>query len=323
MGRFLRSHWFIAGLITVLTAALLAPDWAPRLGRGQDALFAAMFLVTGLTLPGSALRGAVLNLRFHAWVQGISLVAFPLLGLGLDRVLALLEVEPHLRLGLLLTCCLPTTISSCVQLTRLAGGDEAAAICTAAIGNLLGIVLTPFWALALAGSHLQVEAWPVIQHLLTIIALPLAIGQALRPWLGTWAGQHRGRLNTVSTLALLTAMWGIFAASFRGGVTGLTPLGLGVLILGICALFLLLLGGAWTLFGRLGFTPPQRIAATICGTQRTAAMGLPVLSVLLAGDPALGLCLAPLVTWHISQNVLTGLLTARMHRTVINAPTAR
>jgi sodium/bile acid cotransporter 7 len=314
-----RSHWFIVGLITVLTAALVAPEWAPRLGRGQDLLFAAMFLATGLTLPGSALRGALTNLRFHAWVQGISLVAFPLLGLGLDRTLALLGVDPHLRLGLLLTCCLPTTISSCVQLTRLAGGDEAAAICTAALGNLLGIVLTPFWALLLAGSHLEVEPWPVVRQLLLIIALPLAVGQALRPWLAAWATRHRTRLNTASTLALLTAMWGIFAAAFRGGVSGLTPVGLGILIVGICVLFLLVLGGAWTLFGRLGFPPAQRIAGAICSTQRTAAMGLPVLSVLLAGDPALGLCLAPLVTWHISQNVLTGLLTRRMQQTVNGA----
>ena len=315
MGGFLRSHWFIVGLITVLTAALVAPAWAPRLGRGQDLLFAAMFLATGLTLPGTALRGALVDLRFHAWVQGVSLVAFPLLGFGLDRLLAVAGVDTHLRLGLLLTCCLPTTISSCVQLTRLAGGDEAAAITTAALGNLLGILVTPFWALALAGSHLTVEPWPVIRQLLLIIALPLAVGQALRPWLADWAARHRGRLNTASTLALLTAMWGIFAAAFRGGVTGLSPGGLGLLILGIAVLFLLVLGSAWTLFGRLGFTPPQRIAATICGTQRTAAMGLPVLSVLLAGDPALGLCLAPLVIWHITQNVLTGLLTGRMRDT--------
>jgi sodium/bile acid cotransporter 7 len=177
------------------------------------------------------------------------------------------------------------------------------------------------WAFVLAGHHLAVEPWPVVVTLSTVIALPLGLGQALRPWLGGWADRQRGHLNTVATLALLTAMWGIFSQALAHGVA-LAPAVLVALIIGIAGLYLGLLATAWTWFGRLGFARPQRIAAAICGSQRTAAMGLPVLAVLLHGDPAIGLCLAPLVIFHISQNILTGLLTSRLRGPCITASAA-
>jgi sodium/bile acid cotransporter 7 len=312
---FLRTHWFIAALLVIVVLGVTAPEWAPRLGHWQDGLFALMFLITGLTLPGKALTGAIRDWRFHALVQGLSLLVIPVMGMGLDQALALTGMDPHLRLGVLLTCCLPTTISSCVLLTRLAGGDEAAAVTTAALGNLIGILATPAWAFVAAGAHLTVEPGPVILHLLLVIALPMAAGQLLRPWLAAWAERHRSRLNTLSTVALLTAMWGIIATAAAHGVAlpFTTLLGLTT---GILAGFLALLACAWWVFGACHLGPQRRIAATICGTQRTAALGLPVLSALLAGDPALGLCLAPLILWHLIQNLVLGALTPAFKRTL-------
>ena len=47
------------------------------------------------------------------------------------------------RLEMLVMSALPTTVNMCVALTQSAGGNVAAALANAVIGNLLGVVATP------------------------------------------------------------------------------------------------------------------------------------------------------------------------------------
>ncbi|KAL6125523.1 hypothetical protein ACLB2K_073580 [Fragaria x ananassa] len=46
--------------------------------------------------------------------------------------------------GLAIFCCMPTTLSSGVALTQLAGANTALALAMTVISNLLGILIVPF-----------------------------------------------------------------------------------------------------------------------------------------------------------------------------------
>ena len=67
------------------------------------------------------------------------------------RAAALLP--PALCDGLTVLACLPTTVNMCVVLTASAGGNVAAALFNAVVGNALGVVATPaLLLLALGGG---------------------------------------------------------------------------------------------------------------------------------------------------------------------------
>ena len=69
---------------------------------------------------------------------------------------------------------------------------------------------------------------------------------------------------------------------------------------------------AWQLAGWRGWrlTHGERIAAAICSSHKTAALGIPLIGVLFHGNPHLGLIVLPLVTYHMAENLLDGGLAA-------------
>lgn len=69
-------------------------------------------------------------------------VVFPVLGVLFARW-APVNVDPMLYTGFLYLCILPATVQSAIAFTSLAGGNVAAAVCSASASSLLGIFLSP------------------------------------------------------------------------------------------------------------------------------------------------------------------------------------
>ncbi len=306
----LAQTWFLFGIVGVFIAAVIAPGVAAvggplHLGGWQDALFVLMFFATGVALRTAELGAALGHWRLHALCQGFNLGLTPLLAAAADPLLGLLGVPGPWRLGILVTLCLPMTISSCVLLTRLAGGSEAAALTQATLGGVLGIVVTPLWLLLLAGGQTEIDAGRAIGHLALIVILPVLAGQVMQR---CWPPivKARGWLNQLSTIALLLNLHQAFCVSF----TDRSVLGWGLLILALAmgAVHLLLFGAAWQLAGWRSWrlSRAERIAAAICSSHKTAALGIPLIGVLFHGNPQLGLIALPLVAYHIAENLIDG-----------------
>jgi hypothetical protein len=83
---------------------------------------ALIFLIQGLTLPSTALRKGLSQWRLHLLVQSFTFLVFPVMGIVLDR-LAGGWLAPDLRLGFLYLAVLPSTITTSVILTGMAGGN--------------------------------------------------------------------------------------------------------------------------------------------------------------------------------------------------------
>ena len=82
----------------------------------------AIFLISGLTLPTSALAAAARRVKLHAAVQSFNLGLIPLGALGFTTILSRLgALAPEACAGLLAMSALPTTINMCIALTRSAG----------------------------------------------------------------------------------------------------------------------------------------------------------------------------------------------------------
>ncbi len=80
--------------------------------------------------------------RLHLWVMRSTFVLFPILGV-LFAWWKPVNVDPMLYSGFLYLCISPATVQSAIAFTSMAGGNVAAAVCSASASSLLGIFLSP------------------------------------------------------------------------------------------------------------------------------------------------------------------------------------
>ncbi|KAH9769010.1 putative sodium/metabolite cotransporter BASS4 [Citrus sinensis] len=98
----------------------------------------AIFIVSGLTLRSGEIGAAA-----EAWPVGIfGLFSILLFTPYFSKLILQVQLQPQeFVTGLALFSCMPTTLSSGVALTHLAGGNSALALAMTIISNLLGIMI--------------------------------------------------------------------------------------------------------------------------------------------------------------------------------------
>ena len=91
-------------------------------------------------------------------------------------------IPSNLQPGLLFLSVLPSTIFSSTVFTANSGGNAGAALFNATLSNLIGVVITPIWCLALLAkaNNEFPPAGSLIAKIVFFILLPLVIGQLIR-----------------------------------------------------------------------------------------------------------------------------------------------
>ena len=320
MKLWLRQSWFIPGLAV---AAGLA--WCfPKAGATGGVLHsevttragvAVIFFLTGLTLSLAALKHGLLRWRLHALVQLWTFLLFPLAGLVFDRV-AGAWLPPDLRLGFLFLCVLPTTISSAIVLTSMAGGNTAGAVFNATLSNLPGIVLPPAgagWLARVGGQPLPLG--PVIREIVLLLLVPMVAGQAFRPLMRGWIDGQKARAGIVNSLIILFIVYAAFANSVEARVWERYGAHLALVTLaGVLGLFVVVNGLIYGTVRAARLDRADSITAVFCSGQKTLAAGAPMAGLIFGSHPALGLILLPILLYHPLQLMVHGVLAARWRR---------
>ncbi len=275
---------------------------------------ALIFLFQGLTLESRKLLSSAINLRLHVFCQSWIFVLSPLLMLAIVFLFhAWIPVD--VRAGLLFLSVLPTTILSSTVFTASSHGDSGAALFSATLSNLIGVLATPLWCLALlsnANSSLP-PVGSLIAKIALYILLPLTVGQVLRLVETLQPIARSRRVKRLNNGLILFIIYAAFCDSFAKDVW--SGFGLSSLILAsvFSAVFLLLLSAlVWT-SSRLSSTDyGQRIAAFFCSSQKTLAAGVPMASVIFAGQHGPlqeSLIILPLMIFHALQLFLAGIVS--------------
>ena len=345
---FLDRRYFLVGVAAAVSLAGVYPAFGRRGGPLRPELTVAwgatcgIFLLSGLNLPTSELARAAASVRLHGLIQAFNLLYIPLATLlSCNALVTAGLLTAPLRDGMLVMSALPTTINMCVALSRSSGGDEALAICAhaaprthtshstslpaaahrrvprrvravnAVLGNLLGVILTPYLLLRLVGSAGALSAVDTLQKLATRVLLPLLVGQSLRPPMQKLIAGRKKLLSRSSESLLLLIIYSTFCDTFlRGfGIPARSLAGLAGLV---SISHLAHLATAWQLGGALRLTAKQRITFTLTGTQKTLALGLPLLRVVFAGRPDLGVLCTPILLQHPLQLIIGSLLSPKL-----------
>jgi len=173
----MKSAFLPVGLIAALVASLLLP--APGATLQQWGLIpwtvVVIFLVNGYQTQLKELPRE--QNFFKALLAGaiISLLISPFVGLLIGQLFGL---SAGLLLGLVVKSAMPSTLSTCIVMTQLAGGYALWALLITVILNLLGVFTVPFMlSLTLADAgQFEIAPWPLLQQLLMLVLLPLIVG---------------------------------------------------------------------------------------------------------------------------------------------------
>ena len=299
----------IVGMVGLATLLPLHGEGTIIGGYATDVAIALLFFLHGARLSTAEALVGARHWRLHLVIFFATFGLFPLLGLA-AHALAPHLLTPALWAGVILICILPSTVQSSVAFTSIARGNVSAALCSATASNLLGIVATPLLAGVLLSSHSGFSG-NAARDIVIQLLLPFVAGQLSRPLIGRFVARHQTLLGLVDRGSILLIVYTAFSDGVSHGIWHqvnatqmMTVLGIDALLLAVVLLI--------THFGSklLGFSREDRIAIMFCGSKKSLASGLPMASVLLAGQ-SVGLIVLPLMLFHQIQLMTCAALARR------------
>lgn len=308
-----RPDGFLMLLLVVLATATLLPVrgaaavWAGHLTTAGITL---LFFLHGAKLSRQAIVAGIGAWRLHLMVLGMTFVFFPLLGLAIVTVLGS-HINPAVANGFLFLCIVPSTVQSSIAMTSIARGNIPAAVCSASLSNVLGIVLTPLLAaLLLHGGKAAGGAFflSALTSVATTLLLPFVIGHLSRPLIGRFVHRHAKLVSRTDRGAILLVVYTAFSAAVVEGLWQRFSLWdlAGILVLDAVLLAVVLL---FTRFlARATHQSHEDEAVLVfCGSKKSLASGVPMAGALF--PPAqVGLVVLPLMLYHQLQLIVCAAL---------------
>ncbi|ODV84664.1 hypothetical protein CANARDRAFT_8246 [[Candida] arabinofermentans NRRL YB-2248] len=231
------QYWFFIGLAIFVVIARFAPNFARQGGliRGEYTIgygaVAVIFLGSGLSMKTDQLLKNMGHWRAHIIVAILQFLVTPSIIFGLATAIRAANnpaIADWLLVGLIVTGCCPTTVSSNVVMTRQADGNVLLTLCEVFVGNLMGAFITP----ALTQMYLQ-GSWSfanpangnsvgrvykdVMKQVGLSVFVPVFVGQVLQnvfPKRVEWF-LRVFRFNKVGSFMLLLIMFASFSTAFH------------------------------------------------------------------------------------------------------------
>lgn len=313
---------FLLAMLTVVGTATVLPC------QGSTKTFfsylttvaiALLFFMHGAKLSRQAITEGIRHWRLHLVVFCSTFILFPLIGLGL-RILVPHWLSPELYLGFLYLCALPATVQSAIAFTSVAGGNVAAAVCSASASSILGVFLSPVLVgLMMPTNGNSVDTTAAIESILLQLMLPFVLGHLARPLIANWIHKHKAWINRTDRGSILLVVYVAFSDAVVEGLWHKVNLGSIGMIVILSLLILFLVISINTLFARsLGFNRADEITIVFCGSKKSLANGVPMANVLFPAS-IVGIMLLPLMIFHQLQLMICAVLAqryARLNKTV-------
>jgi sodium/bile acid cotransporter 7 len=309
--RFLPDGFTLSILAVVILGGFFpcSGEAARWVSIGSKVAISLLFFLQGARLSRAAVLAGILHWRLHLMIFTATFIVFPLLGLALQPVSGTL-VAPPLYVGLLFLCTLPSTVQASVIFTSIAGGNVAAALCSASLSSIVGMALTPLLTGLLLHAHGE-SSLSGVASIAVQVLVPFVLGQVAQRWIEPWIKRNLKTVRRVDLGSVLLMVYGAISAATLSGMWRLLPvqsfLALVVVDGALLAAMLSL-----NVFGarRLGFAREDETAIAFCGTQKSLIMGIPMANALFAGS-TLGFVVLPMIVYHQLQFMTCAALARR------------
>ncbi|OBI52283.1 bile acid:sodium symporter family protein [Mycobacterium sp. E796] len=308
---------FLLALGATVALAALVPargGAADAVSVAAKAAIALLFFLYGARLSPQQAWHGVRQWRLHLLVLATTFVLFPMLGLA-ARALVPSVLTTDLYNGLLFLCLVPSTVQSSIAFTSIARGHVSAAIVSASLSNILGVVLTPLLVVLLmttTGAP-RVDG-TAIRDIMVQLLLPFAAGQLARPLLGGLITRYAALLKVVDRGSILLVVYTAFSMGVVKGIWVSVNVWRLISVTVVAAVLLAVVLGVTTAVGRLArLDRGDAIVLLFCGSKKSLASGLPMALVLFPAA-TVGLTMLPLMIFHQIQLVVCAVIASRLAR---------
>jgi len=279
-----------------------------------------IFLLAGLALKTEEFEAAFSQYFFNLFVQTFNFGVVSLVGFTLAIILVKIgALDQSLADGMVICSCLPMAINMVIILCKNADGDEAAAVFNSAVGNLIGIFLSPVLILGYLGVSGDIDLVDIFWKLCVRVVVPLVIGQVIqKTWKDVKPCMKKNSLyiKKAQIYALVFIVYTVFCTTFMAG----NPVGVGNILLMTFFQFLLLCLVTFMAWYSLKMlfpdSPRLRVMGVFGCTHKTVSVGVPLINAMYDGDPNVGLYTLPLLVWHPLQLVFGSLLVPHLYEFV-------
>jgi solute carrier family 10 (sodium/bile acid cotransporter), member 7 len=311
-----RPDPFLLFLLGTVALASLLPcrgEGARIFGWITQGAIVLLFFLHGAKLSREAVLAGAGHWRLHLLVAGTTFVLFPAIGLLLRRVIGPGQLDPQLVSGILFLCLLPSTVQSSIAFTSIAGGNVPAAVCSATLSNLAGIVITPvlvglFLGVSGAAHGIDLRA---VGSIMGQLLLPFVAGHLSRPLTAGWLGRHKTLANRVDRGSILLVVYTAFSAAVVQGLWRELSARDLAMVLALDGLILAVALALTSAAARLlGFSAADQIAIVFCGSKKSLASGVPMAGALFPAA-VVGPMIVPLMLFHQMQLMVCSVLAQR------------
>lgn len=273
------------------------------------AAIAILFFLHGAKLSREAVMQGLVHWKLHSLVFAFTFAVFPVLGL-LAQPLLVPVLGQELYWGFLFMCFLPSTVQSSIAFTSVAGGNVAAAVCSASFSNIIGMFITPVMvAFFILGqtSHGFDPTSSIVQITLLLL-VPFVLGQILRPYIFPYMQKHPNLVKAFDQSSILMVVYGAFSSAVVAGLWSQVSLTTLLLLILACSVLLtLIMLLALYIPKWLGFDTADQKTIFFCGSKKTLASGVPMAQILFIGQP-IGMIVLPIMIFHQIQLMVCGVI---------------
>jgi sodium/bile acid cotransporter 7 len=308
----LKIDKFLVALFAVVLIASVAPargEAVQYLSVLTSAAIALLFFLHGARLSRKAVFEGIGAWRVHLAVLGATFVMFPIMGLLAQR-LADVWLPPTIGAGVLLLCLMPSTVQSSIAFTAMGKGNVSAAVCSAALSNVLGVVVTPLLVSVLFARH-GGEVTGGIFKIVAQLLIPFVAGHLARPLILKLLDRDKALLARFDRGVILLVVYTAFSAAVVEGLWQRYSVGdlAWTAAIGAAVLAVALIG---TTAGArlLRFSLPDEVAIVFCGSKKSLASGVPIAGALFPAA-LVGPMILPLMLFHQMQLMACAVLAER------------
>ncbi|GAA3904450.1 MULTISPECIES: bile acid:sodium symporter family protein [Gibbsiella] len=313
--RFLPDRFTLTLLTTVLLASFLPArgEFVGWLNILTTAAIALLFFMHGAKLSRQAILAGSNNWRLHLWVMFSTFIIFPLLGI-LFKWWSPVNVSPELYNGFLYLCILPATVQSAIAFTSLAGGNVAAAVCSASASSLLGIFVSPLLVGLLMNVHGDTGSLRQVGTIVLQLLVPFIAGHLSRPLIGNWIERNRKLIGKTDQTSILLVVYAAFSEAVTHGIWHQVGIGSMAFIVLVSLVLLAIVLVVNTYMARkLGFSKADEITIVFCGSKKSLANGIPMANILFPAS-VVGVMVLPLMVFHQVQLMTCAALARRYQK---------
>ncbi len=272
--------------------------------HGPNTVICFIFFFSGLLLYPDQIKSGLTDIKGSF----IALVIIFLVAPATAAVLSMTPIPVGIKMGFFLVAVMPTTLSSGVVMTEIAGGNMAHALVITIVANALAVFLIPVtlcFLLNFTGTAVvaSIDKIAIMMKIAFLVVVPLCSGLMIKYWAESFVRQFIRKLPIVNQLLVLSMVW-MALSQTRAVILNSGK------VIGIIFLFVVLFHGVLLAAGSLSVKlfnigKGRRESVILMGGQKT----LP-LSIILQASlfPHYGLALMVCVMHHILHLVFDGYL---------------